>query len=48
MRAWINPETGEVFEIYTMCNISNIRKANIEKLKNSIIVLDDMAEHSKN
>ena len=41
-RDWINPETGVPYVGFEMGDINMITMENIDKFKNSIIVLDDM------
>ena len=43
-RDWINPETGNPYDEFIMCDISVITTRNILKFQNSFIVLDDMGD----
>ena len=43
-RDLINPETGNPYDEFNMCDISKIRTQYILKLQNSVILLDDMGD----
>ena len=41
---WIDPETGEFYIGFNTCDINMIRSKNKSKLKDSVIVLDDIGD----